>query len=144
MNFPVALFALLAARQANDSPADAGRIALVSMVMKPPILGLLLAVAMAKRAAPDAGGAGHHHHPYDPKALGAAVLNQVAPETDLHSFFPSFMGYTRHQAAEFAKELRLNVHFHDGPNGHKVIGQEPAVGADWPPPHKREVKLQLD
>ena len=36
MNFPVALFALLAARQANDSPADAGRIALVAKGAKRP------------------------------------------------------------------------------------------------------------
>ena len=139
MNFPVALFALLAARQANDSPADAGRIALVSMVVKPPILGLLLAVVMAKQAAPAQAVLATN----TTNALhGAAVFKQVAPETDLHSFLPSFIDYTRHQAAEFAKELRLNVQFVEGSNGHRVVRQNPRAGADWPP--EREVTLYLD
>jgi hypothetical protein len=136
MNFPVALFALLAARQANDSPADAGRIALVSMVVKPPILGLLLAVAMAKRAAPAQAVAA------DNALQGALVYNQVAPETDLHRFLPSFIDLTRHQAAELARELRLNVRFVDGSIGHRVVRQDPQAGANWPP--RQEVTLQLD
>jgi len=144
MNFPIALFALLAARQANDSPADAGRIALVSMVVKPPILGLLLAVAMAKRAAPaPAGLATNTTTSSVNTSQGALLLKQVAPETDLHSFFPSFIEFTWKQALEFAKELRLTVRFVDGPTGQskKVVQQDPAPGADWPP--DREVTLHL-
>jgi|SRR5580704_11200653 hypothetical protein len=143
MNFPVALFALLAARQANDSPADAGRIALVSMVAKPPILGLLLAVAMANRAAPAQAVLATNTTNTTNALHGAAVYSQVAPETDLHSFLPSFISYTRNQAAEFAKELRLNVQFvEEGSNGHRVVRQDPRAGADWP--SKREVTLYLD
>ena len=141
MNFPIPLFALLAARKANDSPADAGRIALVSMVVKPSILGLLLAVVMAKNAArpPAPPPPARSRH----TSRGASVLNQVAPETDLHSFFPSFIQFTRNQALEFATELRLKVTFVEAPSGpsNNVISQEPQPGAGWPPGHR--VTLQL-
>ena len=141
MNFPIPLFALLAARQAHDSPADTGRIVLMSMMIQPRILGLLLAVAMARHAAPAqavlAGASSAK------TSQGALVFKQVAPETDLHSFLPSFVGFTKKQALEFAKELRLHVDFVEAPSGpsKNVVGQDPAPGGDWPP--DREVTLQL-
>lgn|SRR5215467_6476608 len=142
MNFPIALFALAAARQANDSPADAGRIALVSMLVKPPILGLLLAVTMAKQATP-APAVLSTNTGSTITSKGALVLNQVAPQTDLHSFFPSFVQFTENQALEFAKELRLNAKVVDRSSGHsKIVGQQdPAPGAGWP--HDRIVTLYL-
>jgi hypothetical protein len=132
------LFALLAARQANDSPADAGRIALMSMVVKPPILGLLFAVVMAKQAAAAPATAVLSTSSTASNAntsQGAVVFNQVAPDTDFHSFFPSFIQFTRNQAAEFAKELRLKVKFIE-PGGKiakdLVTDQDPEPGANWP------------
>lgn len=143
MNFPIPLFALLAARQANDSPADAGRIALVSMAVKPPMLGLLLSAVMAKQAAPAPAVMATNNPSGTNTSQGALVLNQVAPETDLHSFLPSFIGFTKKQAQEFAKELRLKVQFVEGQSGpsKRVVEQDPAPGAGWPP--DREVTLYL-
>jgi hypothetical protein len=141
MNFAIPLFALLAARQANDS-ADASRIALVSMVAKPPILGLLLAVAMIKPAPPAVLTTKTTTSDTN-TSQGALVLNQVAPETDLHSFLPSFVQFTKKQALEFARELRLKAQFVEDPSGHSknVVEQYPAPGAGWPP--DRKVTLQL-
>jgi hypothetical protein len=50
MNFPIPLLALLAARQANDSPADAGRISLKATMIRPPMMGLLVATVIAREA----------------------------------------------------------------------------------------------
>src|SRR5690242_14902375 len=115
MNMPIPLFPLLAARQANDSPADTARIALVSMLVRPAMLGLLLAVVMAKQAsqarAVQAGSATSGSASGGSASKGRMVFDQVAPESDLHSFLPSFVGFTRKQAQEFAKELRLNPQF---------------------------------
>jgi len=143
MNFPIPLFALMTARQANDSAADAGRIALVSMLVKPPMLGLLLAVVMAKRATPAPAVVVANTTTSDTTtSQGALVLKQVAPETDLHSFFPSFIRLTRNQAVEYAKELKLNVKFVEDYSAttseepqdaaHLVHDQKPAPGAGWP------------
>jgi hypothetical protein len=132
------LLALLVAQRANDSATDAGRIALMSMVIKPPMMGLLFAVMMAKQAAPAPAavlstntGTGT-----STTAQGTVVLNQVAPNTDLHSFFPSFIKFTKNQATEFAKELRLKVKFVEGTGTARskefVTDQDPAPGADWP------------
>jgi hypothetical protein len=150
MNFPTPLFALLAARQANDSPADAGRVALVSMVAKPPILGLLLAVVMAKQAAPaPAVPTTNTNRSFNTTtrsaktSQGALVLNQVAPETELHSFLPSFIQFSRNHALEFARDHRLKVQFVEESGGHskKVVQQHPEPGAGWP--LGREVTLHL-
>jgi len=143
MNFFPTMFALLAARKSNDSPADAARIALVSMAVKPPIMGLLLGVTMAKQAAPAlAVPANNTGIGRTKTSQGASLLAQVAPGTHLHSFLPSFIGFTRKQAAEFAEELNLNVEFAPESSGHRVGGQSPAPGTDWP--HKQPVTLYLE
>jgi hypothetical protein len=114
------------------------------MVAKPPILGLLLAVAMARQAAPaPAAMTSNTTNSGTNASQGAAVLNQLAPETDLHSFLPSFIGFTKHQALEFARELKLKVQFVEGSSGPSkaVVNQYPKPGAGWPP--NREVTLEL-
>jgi hypothetical protein len=148
MNLPIPLFALMAARQANDSPADAGRVALVSMLVRPPILGLLLGVVMARQASAAPAAPASSTTPSGTTGLqGRSVLDQVAPETDLHSFLPSFLGFTRHQAQEFAKELRLTPYFVEDQSAEapqskqRVVSQEPGPGAGWP--KDRNVTLLL-
>jgi len=138
MNLPIPLFALLAARQANDSSADSGRVALLSMMVRPP-MGLLLGLVMARQASrPPAVLDSKTAASGSDTLQGRSVLDQVAPETDLHSFLPSFIGFTRKQANEFAKELLLTLQFIDDPSADSarskpgVIGQEPAPGAGWP------------
>jgi hypothetical protein len=146
MIFPTPLFAVLAARRAHDSAADAGRIALVSMLIKPPILGLILAIVMARRAAQVALATNDSDSDTKP-SHGKLIIDQVAPETDLHSFLPSFVGFTRKQAQEFAKELRLTPQFLEDQSSdtplskQRVVNQEPAPGAGWP--KDRNVTLTL-
>ena len=52
MNFSIPLLALLAANRLGDSAADAGRIALMSMLIRPPVLGLLIALSIARDTKP--------------------------------------------------------------------------------------------
>jgi hypothetical protein len=140
MNFPIPLFALLAARQANDSPADAGRIALVSMLVRPQMLGLLLAIVMARQAAPATAGGTKISH-------GKEIIDYVAPKGDLHRFCPSFLEYTRKRAQEFADEVGLSVTFAEEqdsptqPSKQLVYDQKPLPGARWPA--KGEITLYV-
>src|SRR3954464_10527737 len=149
MNLPIPLFALMAARQANDSSADSGRIALVSMLVRPPIMGLVLGLVMARQASPPPALPAARNTTSGTNTLqGRTVLDQVAPETDLHSFLPSFIGFTKKQSQEFAKELRLSAQFIDARSADapqsklRVVDQEPAPGAGWP--KDRDVTLYLD
>ena len=136
MNFPMPMFGLLAARQAHDSAADAGRIALVSMLVKPPMLGLMLAVVMAKQATPaPAVVVANATTSGTTTSRGALVLDQVAPETDLHSFLPSFIKYSKNQALEFAKELKLKAQFVEGEGASarsKQTGPRPGTSSPDP------------
>ena len=50
MNFSTPLLALLAANRSGDSSADAGRVALMSLLIKPPMMGLLAATVIAREA----------------------------------------------------------------------------------------------
>ena len=54
MNFPIPLLALLAANRAGDSSSDAGRLALLAMMIRPPMMGLLMASMVAEKSAPPA------------------------------------------------------------------------------------------
>jgi hypothetical protein len=49
-NFPLPLLALLVANRAGDSSEDAGRVALLAMLIRPPMMGLLVAMELAKQA----------------------------------------------------------------------------------------------
>lgn len=147
MNYFPMMVALVAARQANDSSADAGRIALASMVVKPPMLGAMLGVFMAKQAAPAPAALAANTTTTTTTtntntSQGASLLKQVAPEPDLHSFVPSFIELTRNQAQEFANVLGLPVHFVEGSDGpKKVTRQEPGPGGNWS--HDLKVTLHL-
>jgi hypothetical protein len=142
MKFPIALLAVAAAQRQGGSSNDAGRAALVATMIRPPMLGLLMAISLSKpEPAPPKIGKG-------PKGstTGVAVFNSVAPKHGhALSFFPTFVGLTKRQASVNAKQLGLDVtivEIVDGPGKEVVVGQEPAPGANWP--HDlREVKLYL-
>jgi len=51
-SFQLPLLALLAANRQGDSSGDAGRVALLAMMIRPPIVGLLMALAIAKQESP--------------------------------------------------------------------------------------------
>lgn len=142
MNFPLPLLALLVAQRQGDSANDAGRIALMAMLIRPPMLGLLLALTMAKQAAPK------------PPALpppndkgGGTVIDSVIPKPGhALSFFPTFIGLTKKQASSLARELALEPSFieieHNTPGKDTVKGQDPMPGSNWPHDLK-EVKLYV-
>ena len=133
LNFPIPLLALVAANRAGDSPGDAGRVALMSMMLRPPILGLLVAMTMARQAAKPKPVISNSSAGTSTRK-GTTVFDQVAPKANLHSFFPSFGELTRKQAAQFAKELGLTADFVEMESRGKemVIDQDPAPGARWP------------
>ena len=51
MNFSIPLLALLMANKKGDSPSDSGRAALMAMMIRPPMMGLLVATVIARQAA---------------------------------------------------------------------------------------------
>jgi hypothetical protein len=62
------------------------------------------------------------------------MVNQIIPKPD-HSFFPTFIGLTRKEAAHQAKQLGLDVTFQDvaGASGKEmVVGQNHNPGSSWP------------
>jgi hypothetical protein len=142
MNFPLPLLALLVAQRQGDSPNDAGRIALLAMTVRPPMVGLMLALAMSKQAALKPA------LPAPPKDKpNTSVIDSVVPRPDAsHSFFPTFLGLTKKQAASRAREYGLNPCFieieHNTPGKDTVQGQDPLPGAKWPNDIK-DVKLYV-
>lgn len=138
MNTLFPLLALFSAQRLGDSPSDAGRIALISLMIRPPIFGLLIAMIMAKQAVSAAtvtstNTAGTNQS--SAASRGAAVLERVTPKpAQIPRFFPSFIGLTQKQAIERANRVGLNPRFvdrGDGPREH-VLEQDPLAGEDWP------------
>jgi hypothetical protein len=130
MNLSTPLLALLAANRMGDSSSDSGRVAMLAMMIRPPMMGLMIAMMVARQKA------------QKPKAVvtkvtggGTAVIDQIVPKPD-RSFFPSFEGLTRREASHQAKRLGLNVTFDVSPSstGEKevVIHQDPKEGSNWP------------
>jgi len=140
MNFPLPMLALLVAQRQGDSANDAGRIALLAMLIKPPRLGLLMALALSKQAAPKPAALPQPGKP------GDTVIDTVIPKPQPQSFFPTFVGFTKKQAAARARELGLEPVFieleHNSPGKDTVKTQEPLPGANWPHDLK-EVKLYV-
>jgi hypothetical protein len=136
MNFPIPLLALLMANRLGDSSSDAGRIALMSMMIRPPMMGLLIAMVMAKQAAKPAPVSNNSTGVSVAGRQGGAVFDQVAPRHGhLVSFFPTFVDLTRKQATQLAKELGLSTKFvdtRDGSGKEVVRQQDPPAGANWP------------
>jgi hypothetical protein len=140
--FSTPLLALLMANRLGDSSGDAGRVALLAMMIRPPMMGLLIAMMVAKQKAipkpvfSNSTGAS--------TGLGSTIVNKVIPKTD-HSFFPPFLDLTRKQATQLAKEHGLTAKFIDtGGSGGKevVVRQDPTEGSSWPR-HVTEVTLYL-
>jgi len=126
------MLALLMAQRQGDSSNDAGRIALMAMLIRPPMLGLLLALTMAKQAAPKPAAL-----PSPTGTGGGTVIDSVIPKPGhALSFFPTFIGLTKKQAASFARELALTPSFveieHNTPGKDTVKGQDPMPGDPWP------------
>ena len=142
MNFPLPMLALLVAQRQGDSANDAGRIALLAMLIKPPRLGLLMALALSKQAAPQPLAL----PPHGGGKPGDTVIDSVIPKPHPQSFFPSFVGLTKRQAATRARELELEPTFieteHNTPGKDTVKTQDPLPGASWPNDLK-EVKLYV-
>jgi hypothetical protein len=129
MNFSTPLLALLAANRMGDSSSDSGRVAMLAMMIRPPMMGLMIAMMVARQKA------------QKPKPVitqgasgGTGVIDKIVPKQD-RSFFPTFEGLTRREAAQEAKRHGLNVTFEDSSrsSGGKevVIHQDPKEGSDW-------------
>jgi hypothetical protein len=141
------MLALLAANRLGDSSGDAARAALLAMTIRPPMMGLLVALVVAKKKAPKtvtSSGTGSIPLSSGGSAAGG-IIDRTIPRID-RSFFPSFIDETRKQAAHLAKELGLNAIFPDaeGASGRAVVArQEPPPGAPWPHDLK-DVTLHLE
>jgi len=131
MNFPLPLLALMMAQRQGDSSNDAGRIALMSMLIRPPMMGLMLALVMAKQAAPKPPAL-----PAPKDGSSGSVIDSVIPKPHALSFFPTFIGFTKKQASSMARELAIEPKFveldHNTPGKDTVKGQDPMPGANWP------------
>jgi len=130
MNFSTPLLALLAANRMGDSSSDSGRVAMLAMMIRPPMMGLMIAMMVARQKA------------QKPKAVithdtgsGTGVIDKIVPKPD-RSFFPSFEGLTRREASHQAKRLGLNVTFEESSgsaSGREVVKhQDPKEGSNWP------------
>jgi hypothetical protein len=141
------LLALLAANRFGDSSGDAGRAALLAMTIRPPMMGLLVALMVAKKKAPKnviSSGAGGIPSSGGGSGSGG-IIDKTIPRID-RSFFPSFIEESRKQATHLARELGLNPIFREreGVSGKGVVvEQEPKPGARWPRDLK-DVTLHLE
>lgn len=134
------LIAILGTKKKDKS--QSARAALVAMMIKPPMLGLLLALSLTKPAPAAVVKPGTTKN----TGQGVTVFNQVAPRP-AHplGFFPMFVGMTKRQAGALARQLNLDVCFQeigDGAGKDVIGGQEPPPGAAWSN-DVREVKLYL-
>lgn len=133
MNFTLPLLALLMANRLGDSASDSGRAALLAMMIRPPMMGLLIAIMVAKQKA-NTNAVVSNTTVSKAARPGARLVNQVIPKPD-RSFFPSFIGLSRKEAAHQAKQLGLSVSLQDAPGASgkdMVVGQDPNPGTDWP------------
>jgi hypothetical protein len=133
MNFSLPMLALLMANRLGDSSSDSGRAALLAMMIRPPMMGLLVAIMVAKQKANTTNAVSNSAGSKAPRP-GAKLVNQIIPKPD-HSFFPSFIGLSRKEAAHQAKQLGLDVTFQDVPGAsgkEMVIGQNHLPGSNWP------------
>jgi hypothetical protein len=127
------MLALLMANRLGDSSSDSGRAALLAMMIRPPMMGLLVAIMVAKQKANTTNAVSNSAGSKAPRP-GAKIVNQIIPKPD-HSFFPSFIGLSRKEAAHQAKQLGLDVTFQDVPGAsgkEMVIGQNHLPGSNWP------------
>ncbi len=134
MNFSLPLLALLMANRLGDSSSDSGRAALLAMMIRPPMMGLLIAIMVAKQSANTTNAVVSNTTVSKAARAGARLVNQVIPKPD-RSFFPSFIGLSRKEAAHQAKQLGLSPTFLDAPGAsgkEMVVGQDHNPGTDWP------------
>lgn len=130
------LVTIVAAQRQGDTQPDVARIALMSMLIRPPA-GLLLALIMAQQAAPAAAAVTANSSANTSKATsrGADLYDAVAPRTQQNPrLFPNFLGRTRQEASDFAHQLGLNERFEDpGASGRElvVVAQHPRGGQPW-------------
>ena len=133
MNFSLPLLALLMANRLGDSASDSGRAALLAMMIRPPMMGLLIAIMVARQKA-NTNTVVSNTTASKAARAGAKLVNQIITKPD-RSFFPSFIGLTRKEAAHQAKQLGLSVTLQDAPGAtgkDMVVGQDPNPGTDWP------------
>ena len=134
MNLSIPLLALVMANRMGDSSSDSGRAALLAMMIRPPMTGLLVAMLVAARKAQPKNALSTNKSGGQISNKGQQILNQVIPKAD-HSFFPTFMDLTRKEAAHLAKRLGLDVTFMDTKDGSGkdvVVTQDPKPGSNWP------------
>jgi hypothetical protein len=134
MNFTLPLLALLMANRLGDSASDSGRAALLAMMIRPPMMGLLIAIMVARQKANTTNAVVSNTAVGKAARTGAKLVNQVIPKPD-HSFFPTFLGLSQKEAAQQAKQLGLSPTFVELPGAggkEMVVGQDPIPGTDWP------------
>ena len=134
MNFSLPVLALLMANRLGDSASDSGRAALLAMMIRPPMMGLLIAIMVAKQKANTTNAVASNITVSKAARAGARIVNQVIPKPD-HSFFPTFLGLSQKEAAQQAKQLGLSPTFIELPGAsgkEMVVGQDPIPGTDWP------------
>jgi len=132
MNSLLPVLALLMANRLGDSSSDSGRAALLAMMIRPPMMGLLVAIMVAKQKA-NTNAVVSNTTASKAARVGARLVNQVIPKPD-RSFFPSFIGLSRKEAAHQAKQLGLGVTFQDAPGAsgkEMVVGQNHLPGSNW-------------
>ena len=128
------VLALLMANRLGDSSSDSGRAALLAMMIRPPMMGLLIAIMVASQKANTTKAAVSNSAAGKGPPPGAKIVNQIIPKPD-HSFFPSFIGLSRKEAAHQAKQLGLDVTFQEVPGAsgkEMVVGQNHIPGSNWP------------
>ena len=134
MNFSLPVLALLMANRLGDSSSDSGRAALLAMMFRPQMMGLLIAIMVARQKANTTKAVVSNSTVNKAARAGARLVNQVIPKPD-RSFFPSFIGLSRKEAAHQAKQLGLSPTFQDAPGAsgkEMVVGQDHNPGTDWP------------
>jgi hypothetical protein len=144
MNSLLPVLALLMANRLGDSSSDSGRAALLAMMIRPPMMGLLIAIMVAKQSANTTNAVVSNTTVSKASRAAARLVNQVIPKPD-RSFFPPFLGLSQKEAAHQAKQLGLNPTFIELPGAsgkEMVVGQDPIPGTNWPR-NVTEVKLYL-
>ena len=138
------VLALLMANRLGDSSSDSGRAALLAMMVRPPMMGLLIAIMVASQKANTTKAVVSNSTVNKASGAGAKLLNEASPKPD-HISFPNFMGLSRKKAEHEAKQLGLNVTSVEVPGPsvkEMIVGQFPIPGTDSPRP-VTEVTLYL-
>jgi hypothetical protein len=108
------------------SVADANRAGLIGSVLRPPVLGLLVASATTRSAAAIPGG---------------GVPKPLPPVPAMALGMPSFHGLNKGQAEKLAEALNLTLEFEGGHITGVVEWQEPGIFK--PPAADGVVKVRL-